>query len=169
MFHGTSRPAHGLAPALLLLALGGPAMAQELPMTREGLDSVLAQYFAGADRDHDGKLDRAETATALGYARQLLTERRDAEPFVMDVAPDGSARLSLNQKGPLGRAGLLDMVFARADANGDGSLSLAEVQAVAHIAFDAADRDRDGILDDAERAAAQRHVGLLRGLLGGGG
>lgn len=162
MFHGISRP------ILLLLLLAAPATAQELPMTREGLDNVLSQYFAGADRNHDGRLDRAETAAALGYAAQVLTARRDPEPFVMDVAPDGRPRLSINENGPIGRGGLIDLIYRRTDADGDGSLSLAEVQALARARFDAADRDHDGILDDGERTAAQRQMGLLQQILGGG-
>jgi hypothetical protein len=149
-----------------LLLAAAPAMAQELPMTREGLDSALAQYFAGADRNHDGRLDRAETADALGFARQILTARRDVEPFVMDVAPDGRPRISLNENGPISRGGVIDLIYRRSDANGDGFLSLAEVQAVGRERFDAVDRDRDGILDEAERAAAKGQMGLLRQLLG---
>lgn len=137
-------------------------------MTREGLDNALAQYFAGADRNHDGKLDRAEAAAALGFAREVLTARRDEEPFVMDTAPDGRPRIALNENGPLSRGGIIDLIYRRADANGDGSLSLAEVQAVARARFDAADRDHDGILDEQERQAAQQQMGLLRQILGDG-
>lgn len=136
-------------------------------MTREGLDSALAQYFAGADDDHDRRLDRAETAEALGYARSLLTAEHDPEPFVMEVAPDGRPRLTLNEKGPLSQSGMLDLVYRLADGNGDGALALAEVQAVGRRAFEAADRDKDGILDDQERAAAMEKLKLFRGVLSG--
>lgn len=152
--------------ALALVAAAVPA--QELPMTREGLDNALAQYFAGADRNRDGRLDRAETAEALGFARQMLTARRDEEPFVMEIAPDGRPLLSLNENGPLSRGGAIDFIYRRADGDGDGSLSLAEVQAVARARFDAADRDHDGILDEQERQAAQEQIGLLRQILGDG-
>ena len=154
----------GLALALMAWSMG--AMAQELPMTRAGLDSALAQYFAGADRNGDGRLDRAETAEILGFARSMLTAKRDEEPFTIEVAPDGRARLSLNETGPLGQGGMADMLYRRTDSNGDGTLSIAEVQAAGGEAFDLADRDHDGILDDAEREAAKKKIGLLSRLFG---
>ncbi|ATE63323.1 hypothetical protein COO09_04325 [Rhizorhabdus dicambivorans] len=150
------------------LLLAAPAIAQELPMTRKGLDSALAQYFAGADRNHDGRLDRPEAADALGFARQMLTAKRDVEPFVMDVAPDGRPRIALNENGPLSRGGVIDLIYRRTDANGDGFLSLAEVQAVGRERFDAVDRDRDGILDEQERESAKRQMGLFQQILGAG-
>lgn len=134
-------------------------------MTREGLDSALAQYVAGADRNHDGKIDRGEAAEALGYARSLLTTKRDPEPFVMDVAPNGQARLSLNENGPLGSAGMADLAYRLADRDGDGFLSAAEIQAVGRAAFDTADKDHDGILDETERQAAMTKLTLFKGVL----
>lgn len=150
-----------LGTAFIIMALPAIAAAQELPMTREGLDSAIAQYFAGADRNGDGRLDRAETAEILGFARSMLAARRDTEPFVLDVGPDGRPRLTLNENGPLSQGGMADMLYRRTDGNGDGVLSLAEVQAGGGEAFELADRDDDGILDDAERAAARKNIGLL--------
>ena len=153
-----------LAGALLTL----PVAAQELPMTREGLDSALAQFFAGADRDQNGSLDRAEAAAALGVARSMLSGRRDEEPFMMDVGPDGRPRLTLNDNGPLSRSGMLDMLFRRTDRDASGTLSLAEVQAAGRERFDAVDSDGDGILDERERQAAKQQLGMLKALVSGG-
>jgi len=152
--------------ALALMAWPVTTMAQELPMTRAGLDSALAQYFAGADRDGNGRLDRAETAEILGYARSMLAAKRDEEPFVLEVAPDGRPRLTLNENGPLSQGGMADMLYRRTDADGDGTLSVAEVQAAGGEAFDLADRDHDGILDEAEREAAKKKIGLLSRVFG---
>lgn len=152
--------------ALALMAWPVTTMAQELPMTRAGLDSALAQYFAGADRDGNGRLDRAETAEILGYARSMLAAKRDEEPFVLDVAPDGRPRLILNENGPLSQGGMADMLYRRTDADGDGTLSVAEVQAAGGEAFDLADRDHDGILDEAERESAKKKIGLLSRVFG---
>ena len=157
-----------ICPGLALVVLPAVAAAQGLPMTREGLDSALAQYFAGADGNRDDRLDRAETAEALGQARTLLTIERDPEPFVMDVGPDGRPRLMLNEKGPLSRGGMLDMLYRLSDRNNDGALALVEVQAVGRAAFDTADKDRDGILDDQERQAATEKLQLFRGVLSAG-
>lgn len=151
--------------ALIAALIPAGVAAQELPMTREGLDSALAQYFAGADRNRDGRLDRAESADALGFARQILTAKRDIEPFVVDVAPDGRARLMLNDNGPLSQGGVIDMLYRLTDRDGDGGLSLAEVQTVGRARFDSVDHDHDGILDERERQAAQRQLGVVRELL----
>nr|WP_047169641.1 hypothetical protein [Sphingomonas sp. Y57] len=155
-----------LGAMIAMLSLAMPAAAQELPMTREGLASALAQYFAGADRKGDRRIDRGEAA--LGYARSLLQEPRDIEPFLMDIAPDGTPRLSLNDKGPLSTAGMIDIAYQLADRDGDGLLSLAEVQAAGAAAFDAADKDRDGILDERERQAATEKLALFRKALSRG-
>lgn len=152
-----------LAGALVAMT---PSQAQQLPMTREGLDSAVGQYFAGADRNGDGRLDRIETADALGLARGLLTARRDPEPFMMEEASDGRVRLSLNANGPLSQGGIADIVYRAADRDGDGALSLAEVRAVARARFDSVDRDHDGILDEKERAAAEEQMDLAQWLLG---
>lgn len=157
-----------LGAMIAMLSLAMPAAAQELPMTREGLASALAQYFAGADRNGDRRIDRGEAAEALGYARSLLQEPRDIEPFLMDIAPDGTPRLSLNDKGPLSTAGMIDIAYRLADRDGDGLLSLAEVQAAGAAAFDAADKDRDGILDERERQAATEKLALFRKALSRG-
>ncbi|MGC6330487.1 EF-hand domain-containing protein [Rhizorhabdus sp. FW153] len=145
-----------------MLTATSAAQAQQLPMTREGLDAALVQYFAGADRNGDRRIDRPEAAEALGYARTFLTTKLDLEPFVMDVAPDGSARLSVNGKGPLSTAGIMDIAYRIVDRDGDGTLSIHEIQAAGRAAFDAADRDHDGILDERERAAAVEKMTLFR-------
>jgi hypothetical protein len=155
------------AAALCLAGAAQLASAQALPMTREGLDSALAQYFAGADRDHDGRIDRGEAAAALGFARSVLAGQREDEPFTIELAPDGRPRLSLNEKGPLGSGGVLDMLFRRTDRDGDGALSLGEVQAAGRERFDAVDADHDGILDEGERKTAQARLDALRRALGG--
>jgi hypothetical protein len=149
-----------------MLAGASATVAQQLPMTREGLDSAVAQYFAGADRNGDGRLDRAETADALGLARSLLTARRDIEPFLLEETPDGRVRLSLNANGPLSQGGVVDLLYRAADRDSDGTLSLAEVRAVARARFDAVDRDHDGILDEKERAAAEEQLNAAQWLLG---
>lgn len=150
----------------VMVAMTSAAHAQQLPMTREGLDSAVGQYFAGADRNRDGRLDRAETADALGLARSLLTARRDVEPFLLEQSPDGRVRLSLNANGPLSQGGVADLLYRAADGDGDGALSLAEVRVLARARFDAVDRDHDGILDEKEREAAEEQLNAAQWLLG---
>jgi len=157
-----------MLPALLLAA-AVPVTAQYLPMTREGFADAAAQYFAGTDRNHDGKLDREEVAIALGVARVVLKQRREPELFEMDVGPDGRPRLSLNEKGPLGQGGRLDLLFAHVDRDHDGLLSVAEVQTIVRERFDALDRDGSGTLDDRESRVARAQFGGLVRILGGAG
>jgi hypothetical protein len=83
----------------------------------------------------------------------------------MDVAPDGRPRLLLNENGPLSTAGMVDVAYRLADRDGDDRLSLAEIQTVGRTVFAAADRDRDGILDDSERTAATEKLRLFRGVI----
>jgi len=157
-----------MLPALLLAA-AVPVAAQYLPMTREGFADVAAQYFAGSDRNHDDKLDREEVAVALGVAGGVLKQRREAELFEMDVGADGRPRLRLNEKGPLGLGGRLDLLLAHVDRDRDGLLSLAEVQTVVRERFDALDRDGNGTLDEKESSAVRAQLGSLVRILGGGG
>ena len=163
MFDGIATYRRSLAAMALIAAT--PALSQELPITAEGLASALSQYFAGADHNQDKRLDRGEAAEALGFARSLLTARRDPEPFVMDVAPDGRPRLSLNENGPLSTGGMADLAYRLADRDGDTLLSIAEVQAMGRAAFNAADRDHDGILDERERQGAMEKLRLFRGVV----
>lgn len=151
-----------LAAIAVLPTVSSEAQAQQLPMTAAGLDAALVQYFMGADRNGDRRIDRPEAAEALGYARTLLTAKLDIEPFIMDVAGDGSARLSVNDKGPLSTAGMMDIAYRIVDRDGDGMLSIQEIQAAGRATFAAADRDHDGILDERERAAAVEKMTLFR-------
>jgi len=159
---------NGAMMAALFLAVPTMAQAQEVPMTRDGLNGAIAQYFAGADRNRDGRIDRAEAADALGLARSVLVAKRDDEPFTLDVGSDGRPRLLFNENGPLSQGGAIDALYRRTDGNGDGTLSLAEVQAAGRERFDAADADGDGVLDDKERAAAKDQLRALQRLLDGG-
>jgi len=143
------------ATGLFAAALTSPAIAQDLPATRAQLDLAVGQYFTGADRNGDGQLDRAETAAVLGVTRATLA-RRDQMPFSFDTDADGRPRISVDQ------GGMLNMLYQQVDHNGDDRLSLAEARSAARERFNAADANRDGTLDKAELAAAERQLGSIR-------
>lgn len=154
----------------LLIAATSPLPAQtagDLPTTRAGVDAAIAARFAAADTNHDGQIDRAEAAAAIGLAAQAASRRTGTALFDVETGPDGRPRLSLSQDGPLGRHGMFDMLFAQIDVSGDGKLSLAEVQSAARAQFDLIDRNGDGTLSRAELNAAQGQLTLLRQSLNG--
>jgi len=146
-----------------------PAMAtaEDLPTTRAGLDSAVAARFAAVDRNHDGVIDRAEAAGALGIAASAALRPKSQALFDLSTGPDGRPQLSLNDDGPLSSGGMFDMLFTQIDRNGDDRLSLAEVRAAARARFDQADTNHDGILNGAELAAARRQLGVLQQALSG--
>ncbi len=136
------------------MLMAAPACAQDLPATRAQLDLAIGQYFVGADRNGDGKLDRAETATMLGVARKMLA-RRERAFFSLETGPDGRPQLSIDQ------GGMLNALYRGIDRNRDDRLSLAEVRAAARARFDAADANHDGRLDKAEMVAAKQQLSSL--------
>jgi hypothetical protein len=158
------------AGLLLMIAMASPLLAQaagELPTTRAGLDAAIAARFAAADTNHDGQIDRAEAAAAIGLAAQAVSRRSGSALFDVETGPDGRPRLSLSEDGPLGQRGMFDTLFAQIDANDDDRLSLPEVQNAARAQFDMADRNRDGTLSPAELNAARGQLSWLQQSLNG--
>ena len=60
--------------------------------------------------------------------------------------------------GDQGRGGFGQKWFARADANKDGRVTLAEANATAMARFDKADANHDGTISPDERKAAHEHM-----------
>jgi Ca2+-binding EF-hand superfamily protein len=119
----------GLLAAALLLASSGAAWAQtggglqrlramdangDGVITRAEAESARQTQFARLDTDHDGYLSQAERSAAPGGGRMLN----------MVPDPDADGRIS--------RAELMAApyrVFDRLDANDDGAISAAEIEA----------------------------------------
>lgn len=123
------------ATALAIIAI--PALAQQggqRPnpdsngdgvVTRAEVDADVAKRFARLDVNKDGKVDKADREAAKA-AREAARAARGRE----------------------GRSRLM-----RADADGDGAITLTEMRAAAGRMFDRADADKDGKLTEAERQA----------------
>ena len=170
----------GLAASLAAAAYAQPP-AEGPPRTRAELQARIAEQFKQADANGDGYVTSAEFKAArearlAGFAEHR--EKRRAEHFAMlDTNKDGS--LSKEEfltrpprgehadgrgerrwrHGPHGKrmhpGG--DMMgsgwFARADANKDGKVSLAEAEAGALAMFDKVDTNHDGAISPAEHDA----------------
>ena len=133
-----------LAIPALAHAQSGPGGPMQQPSTRAEAEAMVKQRFEAMDTNKDGFIDKAEA---------------DAARAAMGGGSDGSGRR--------GGGGML----GRADADGDGKVSLAEATAPALARFDAADTDKDGKISDAEREAARekmREQWRARQEMGGG-
>lgn len=104
-------------------------------VSRAEVDADVAKRFARMDVNKDGKLDKSDREAAMAARGNQGGE-------------GGGDR----GRGPM-----------RADANGDGAVTLAEMRASAGQMFERADADKDGQLTDAERQAARSQMGKRRG------
>lgn len=145
------------AAAALAALIAVPAMAQQGGMrhnpdsngdgivTRAEVTAEVAKRFARMDVNKDGKLDRADREAAMaarGGEAAGQGERKRGE------GKRGEGKRGEGKRGPM-----------RADADGDGAVTLAEMQAGAVQRFDRADADKDGKLTKAEREAMQGRRG----------
>lgn len=112
-----------LALAALLLT-GGRVAAQDNTTTADApvpgpVSDMAAQRFAAMDTNSDGRVDVAEWDRAV--ATRVAAAPADG---AMKPAPNAPLPLPGAQRAELMRA-----MFARIDANGDGTLTLDEVRA----------------------------------------
>jgi len=126
--------------ALAAVAVGGIAIAQggrmAPPSTKAEATAQVAERFAELDTDKNGQITAAE-----------MTAHREAR---MEKRAERRAARGKDKPGRPMRGGNMGM---RADANGDGQLSLAEMTAQAVTRFDRIDANKDGTIDAAERTA----------------
>ena len=120
---------------IALISANGIVAHGQQPLTRK-------QIMESADKNRDGKIGRVE----------FLERMREAFFFV-DANKDGFLTLDEYQR----IEGADSRGFARADRNTDGKLSLDEFLKAITADFDAADRNDDGVLDDAEIKAWIAH------------
>lgn len=132
-----------LAPFALAvcLAVAAPALAQrgmdmpDGPITRSQVIDAVKTQFAAIDANHDGVVTQAEF--------QAYHDRAGDQP---------------QGGGPFGRVG--GRWFERADAKGDGQVTLEEAEARPLHFFDMADSNHDGVISPKERQTAMMMMSL---------
>ncbi|RST29685.1 hypothetical protein HMF7854_01715 [Sphingomonas ginkgonis] len=118
-------------------------------MARADVAQHVQQLFARFDANHDGVLTPDEIAAATGGGMRGGHGRGGA---------DGESR----GRGMGGMGGMGARLFAMADANGDGRVTLAEAQAAALAHFDMMDANHDGLLTPDERQAMRQKMMDMR-------
>lgn len=123
-----------------------------------GVTDPFEAWFAGADANHDGRLDRAEfRADAVRFFKRLDTDGDgvidgfEVAAYEKSVAPE----LNIDGQGFSGKGGVAEALLAEpepvsgADANLDSRISMTEWIAAADRRFDLLDTRRQGFLDRA--------------------
>ncbi|MDX3884103.1 DUF4148 domain-containing protein [Edaphosphingomonas haloaromaticamans] len=129
---------------------------EEIKAGREARAKARAdQRFAALDSDKNGQISRAEWDAGREHAKERFAERRGG-----DHGPGkgrgmrGHHRMGGHGWGGQGAGGWGDRMFAMADANKDGKVSLAEATAARLAWFDRIDTNKDGTISPEERKAA---------------
>jgi len=143
-------------------------------VTRAEMQAQTDARFAMMDVNKDGKVDQAD--------RDAMRADRQAKHFAM-LDKDGNGQISkqefdaahasMGMREDMGKRGGGDghwgrghghggrgggMMLRMADANGDGTITKAEMDAAAAKHFDAMDADKDGKITVAERQAAHEKL-----------
>lgn len=160
------------ASAVALLAGSAWAIADKdhkgmrAPQTRAQVEAKVKEHFAKIDANKDGAITKEE---ADAFKTERRGEMRDKMFAALDADKngqisrqefdahhgDGKGR-GHHMGGMRGHRGGMMMhggLFARADANGDGKVTLAEATGKALERFDAADTNKDGTVTPEERRA----------------
>lgn len=105
----------------------------------------MTQRFARMDSDGNGQLSQAEFMAAHEARAETRAGRKEVR----------GERRGGERMGKRGGRGGPDGMVKRADANNDGQVTKAEMQAAALARFDKADADGDGTISTEERKAAR--------------
>ena len=176
-----------IVAGLAATALAVPALAQmdapregrrmAEPMTRADVEAKVKTRFGKMDLNRDGVVTKEE----IGQMREQRREaRRDRAFAMLDADKNGSInrkefearaerregvggmRQGMMKKRMMRRAvmgqAMGGHMFARADANNDGRVTLNEAMTPAMAAFDRADANRDGTVTPEERRDARMKI-----------
>lgn len=175
MFGGAALVA--LATPLIVYAQMGPST----PMKRADVSAMVKEHFDKADANHDGVLTmdevKAERETKMVERRahmfEMIDTNRDgsisrdefntAHPMQggKHGGPEHDAPHGMSGMGHMGGEHMGTMFFARADANKDGNLNLAEANSAALTFFDKVDINKDGVVTPDERHAFREKMGSM--------
>ncbi len=165
-----------LAQAVAPGAQAAPAMKA---MSRADLSQMVQQRFAQADANRDGFVTQAEAKALAGQRPQRMQQRaarggegggkraQRRDPAAMFTRLDtnsdgvisraefdsvrGQGRQRMAQKGAMRARAFGGRMFAMADTDKDGRISLQEATAATMKRFDSADANRDGVVTREER------------------
>ncbi len=145
--------------ALAVALMGSAAIADKAHMGKHGMGGPMGRMgpsfdFAAADTNKDGKVTPEEFAA---YRTAMVTG--------IDTDNDGKLSLdelvAMHMKNAAERAkDMSTRMMQDLDADGDGKLSVAELIAmpVPPDAFELADTNKDGVIDQAEAEAAMKNM-----------
>lgn len=140
------------------------------PQTRAEVEARVKEHFAEVDKNKDGVITKEE---ADSFRAAKRTEMRDKRFAMLDANKDDQISREefdtpRGDKGEMGHKmdgmrhygmGMMrghgDM-FAKADANSDGKVTLSEATGKALEMFDRADANKDGTVTPEERRAAMK-------------
>ncbi len=110
-------------------------------------------HFAAMDKDSNGQISKAEFDAAHSGDQTMKHGERSAHRGAMGEKHHKGQRAG--QDGPRGMMGEGGM-FAMADANKDGGITLSEALTARLARFDAVDSDKNGTLSPEERMKARQ-------------
>lgn len=165
---GVATAALVVVPAFALMPEGHRGM--KAPQTRAAVETMVKEHFAQVDANKDGAVTREETDA---FRAKHRAEMRDKRFGMMDANKDGQLSRDEFNAAHMGqghgmgrgdahhggrRGGGMMMgkggMFAAADVNGDGKVTLAEATAKHLERFDRKDANKDGTVTPEEREAA---------------
>jgi EF-hand domain pair/EF hand len=133
----------------------GSITREEMAAQREAKqDDRRDRHFAMLDADKNGSVSRSEFDAMHERRAEMRNERRT------EKGERGEGRMGMRHgRGHAMRGGGMGgHMFARADANADGRITLAEALAKPLEHFDMADANKDGTLTVEERKAAREKM-----------
>lgn len=134
------------------------------PQTRAEVEAKVKEHFTQVDANKDGVITKEE---ARAFHARHRAEMRDKMFAMLDTDKSGqisreefSARPNdkdgheRDMHGMRGHRMMRGGMFAKADGNGDGKITLSEATGKALEMFDRADANKDGTVTPEERRAA---------------
>jgi len=144
------------------IAVSGPALAQQKPVSRADYVKIVDNHFNEADTNHDGFLSNAELAAQqsrdLARAKANFNQGLTAKFNQLDTNHDGKLTLQefygLAPQMQVGESAAQAM--NRLDTNHDGKMSAEEWRAPELAKFNKVDLNHDGIVTPAEIQAVNK-------------
>ncbi len=130
-------------------------------------DRMMSRRLARLDTDRDGKITRQEFDARAGVLFERFDLTRDGRITDDDLPPFLRGRDVLKDETALvrGRRGFRRWMLRRlvaADADKDGIITREEALAAAGKRFERHDRNRDGVIDEADREAMNKEMAAYR-------